>query len=93
MKKPTKQTWIIDGIGLLVFALFLAADLLTKAWAVETSPSFAIIPKVLKLTLIYNSGMAFGIFSDSRTAMSVGIASTVHILIAVAVALFHLSPV
>lgn len=86
MKKPTKKTLIIDGVGILVFAALLALDLLTKAWAVRTHPSQVIIPKMIKLTLVYNSGMAFSLFDDNRTAMIVVMILTCAIMLVIAFA-------
>ncbi len=63
-----KQTPLVIGFYLLVFSVFLL-DQLTKFFAltclasVETVP---VIPNIFHLTLVHNTGIAFGFFQGSR---------------------------
>lgn len=63
-------------VGLLVFFAGLFIDLLTKALAEIYFGVFGhavveVIPGLLNLTLIYNTGAAFGSFSDNPVLMNV----------------------
>jgi signal peptidase II len=52
----------VAGIAVLVFV----ADQLTKAWvlaALEPARPVVLVPGLLDLTLVFNTGVAFGIFS------------------------------
>lgn len=91
MTKQTKRKLIIDGIGILVFAVCLALDLLTKTWAVATKPNLY-LTKGIGFTLVYNSGMAFSIFNDSEIAMKIVAAVTVVVMIVIGVIFAVLKP-
>ena len=63
-------------IGLLVFFVGIVIDLFTKAMAeiyfgVLGHTPVEVIPGLLDLTLIYNTGAAFGSFSDNRVLMGI----------------------
>jgi signal peptidase II len=53
----------------LLFLLIVASDQLSKYWAVATlkgAEGIALLPGVLQLTYVENSGAAFGIFQNQR---------------------------
>lgn len=91
MKNEKKDAIVITVIALAVFALLLAADLLTKAWAEQTHPHIYLFPGC-GLTIIYNSGMAFSLFDDNKAAMIAIICFTVLLMIAIAILFFKLKP-
>ena len=75
------------AVCLIVFFAGIVIDLATKAWAEyyftqDSSPSYiVVIPGFLNLTLTYNSGMAFSMFSDNGTVMDVITWLTVPLII------------
>lgn len=86
-KKSGSPAGII--IGVIIFALLLTADLVTKFLAVKyltLGESIRVIPKVLSWTLTYNSGMAFGFLSGTTVGMVIITAFTVIIMAGIAVA-------
>lgn len=91
MKQQTKKRLIIDVIGILIFVACLAIDLLTKSWAVQTKPNLY-LTKGIGFTIVYNSGMAFSIFSDSEIAMKIVVAVTVIVMILIAIVFALLKP-
>lgn len=71
-------------ISAVVFAVLLAADQLTKYFAVEyleVGASEQIIAGALYFTLTYNSGMAFGFLSGTTAGMVVVTVFTVIIMV------------
>lgn len=91
MTNSKKDKIVITVIALAVFAVLLAADLLTKAWAEQTQPHMYLFPGC-GLTIIYNSGMAFSLFDDNKAAMIAIICFTVLLMIAIAILFFKLKP-
>ena len=91
MKNEKKDAIVITVIALAVFAVFLAADLITKAWAEQTQPHMYLFPGC-GLTIIYNSGMAFSLFDDNKAAMIAIICFTVLLMIAITILFFKLKP-
>jgi len=59
--------------GLVVAASVIALDQLTKWWAAETLPGspITVIPDVLHLRYVTNSGAAFGFFSGGGPVLAV----------------------
>lgn len=69
---------------ILVFALCLLIDLGTKALAealIEEGERISFIPGFMNLTLTYNSGMAFSMFSDNPIAMGIITWMTVPVML------------
>lgn len=85
MIKDKKNIIIINVVAILIFAVLLAADLLTKQWAVEVKPNYYLF-NGFGLTIYYNSGMAFGMFDDNRTAMIAVIVITIAMMLVIAFA-------
>lgn len=89
-----RYKYIMAGLGgALIFAVLLAVDLATKAWAEWyefayglNQPSYFL--GFIKLTYTQNRGIAFGIASDDPLVMSIIIAVTILLAILLIVAFF-----
>ena len=72
--------------GLLIFAILLAVDMLTKALAdayfsMADAPSrIEIIPGWINLCITYNRGIAYGMGSDSPTWAKIGVVAATGVL-------------
>ena len=69
--KPRRLPWL-----LLISALVVAADRLTKTWVARHIPmggAIPVIPRVLRITHWTNDGAAFSIFADSASPHAVRI--------------------
>ncbi len=67
--RPRRLPWL-----LLISALIVAADRLTKTWVaahVRIGGAIPIIPRVLRITHWTNEGAAFSLFADSATPNTV----------------------
>lgn len=51
---------------LIPFVLIIAADQITKFLAAGTAESFPLIPKVLNVSFVKNTGAAFGMFQGKK---------------------------
>lgn len=79
--------WMYVAIGALVFT----GDQLTKAMVVESIPQHAVIPVIpnlLNLTHVSNSGAAFGLFSDSPSPWKTAILILLSAALLIAVGSF-----
>ena len=89
-----RYKYIMAGLGGgLIFAVLLAVDLFTKAWAEWyeiayglSQPSYFL--GIVRLTYTQNRGIAFGIASDDPLIMSIIIAVTVLLALLLIVAFF-----
>ena len=89
-----RYKYIMAGLGGgLIFAVLLAVDLFTKAWAEWyeiayglSQPSYFL--GIVRLTYTQNRGIAFGIASDDPLIMSITIAVTVLLALLLIVAFF-----
>ncbi len=73
-------------ICLIVFFAGIFIDLVTKAWAeiyfrVLGNDFFELIPGFMELELTYNTGMAFGMFSDNPVFMEIVTWATLVIVV------------
>jgi signal peptidase II len=90
-KLPRRLPWL-----LLISALVVVADRLTKIWVgrhVRMGEAIPVIPRVLRITHWTNNGAAFSMFADSASphAVRIGlIAFTLLAAVAVLVAMFKL---
>ena len=82
---PKRLPWL-----LLISALVVAADRLTKIWVahhVEMGGSILLIPRVLGISHWTNDGAAFSMFADSSSPHKVRMALIAFTLVAAAVVL------
>ncbi len=72
-----RYQYIMAGLGGgIIFAVFLAVDLITKAWAEWYELAFGLDQPdyflgIVKLTYVQNRGIAFGIASDDPFVMAI----------------------
>ncbi len=89
-----RYKYIMAGLGgALIFAVLLAVDLATKAWAEWYEFAYGLNQPAyflgfIKLTYTQNRGIAFGIASDDPLVMSIIIAVTILLAILLIVAFF-----
>ena len=89
-----RYKYIMAGLGGgLIFAVLLALDLVTKAWAEWYEFAFGLSQPsyflgIVKLTYTQNPGIAFGIASDNPLVMAVIVGITCLLAILLAVAFF-----
>lgn len=82
---------IVTVIGIVIFAVMLAADLITKAIAAATHVAQTdFFLGIVRLYYTENKGMAFSWFSDNEAAMIVVTALTVLLIIGIGVLYFTL---
>lgn len=82
---------MIAVVCTLIMLVLLVGDQLTKAWAEAVAihqPDYFL--GIIRWNFSKNTGMAFGIFDDNRTAMIVITALTVGMIIGIAVLFFTL---
>ncbi len=70
-------------ISLIVMAVVLALDLITKHFAELKSFDFVVIPELLKFELTHNTGAAFSFLGNSKWAMPLFITLTIVVLLAI----------
>jgi signal peptidase II len=87
VRRVRSQTLKHKAVALLVAAVVVAFDQITKAWALHSIPpgtAVDVIPGVLRLKVYENQGVAFSMFQNAGTIL------VIAIIIAVVVILFAL---
>ncbi len=93
-RQMRRYHYIMAGLGGgLIFAILLAVDLITKAWAEWYELAFGLNQPsyflgIVKLNYEQNFGIAFGIASDDPLIMAIIIGVTVALAVLLAVAFF-----
>lgn len=69
-----KRRWLYCGIELLIVAVIIVADLLTKKYVYgycDKYKDIILIKNILRFTAVENTGASFGMFKDKTAALTV----------------------